>query len=138
MTPPPLSFTVAGQPIPQGSHRVIGSRVIPDARLTAWRTQVTRAAWDAITAADWQAPHDGPACLEMTFILPKPKRPRWQVPAVKPDLDKLLRAVGDALSPRDPALRILADDSRIVHTIATKGYGDTPGALITLTPLDLP
>jgi crossover junction endodeoxyribonuclease RusA len=118
-----LTFTTHGTPVPQGSHRLIGNRVIPDKRLVAWRALVTA---DAVTAAeeqDWDT-HDGPVVLRLTFWLPAPQRRRWPVPAVKPDLDKLTRAVGDALSPRDPALRVLTDDSRVVELHATKHYAD--------------
>jgi len=59
------------------------------------------------------------------------------VPHVKPDLDKLIRAVGDALAPyKQPG--VLKDDSRIVTWRATKDYDDAykSGALIYVSRVD--
>jgi Holliday junction resolvase RusA-like endonuclease len=118
-----LSFTVAGTPIPQGSHRLINNRVIPDKRLVAWRQLVTAEALTAAEQADWET-HDGPVVLRLQFYLPAPQKPRWWLPAVKPDLDKLARSIGDALAPKDPDQRVITDDSRIVELHAAKHYAD--------------
>lgn len=135
----PLVFFTAGTPVPQGSHRVIGSRVIPDKRLVAWRAEVTAEALTAAEAAGWEEPWDGPCALDLVFYLPRPKRPRWPWPAVRPDVDKLVRAVMDALCPRDPDLRVLGEDSRVIELHAIKRYADDDhpaGVHIELTPLE--
>jgi crossover junction endodeoxyribonuclease RusA len=54
-------------------------------------------------------------------------------PSVKPDADKLLRAVGDALTGV-----LIEDDARVVNIAGSKRYcvGDEPpGAIITIIPL---
>lgn len=132
-----LAFFVAGTPVPQGSMRAFGSRIIQSPEVKAWRGEVTAEALTAAEAAGWEEPWDGPCALDLVFFLPRPKRPRWPWPAVRPDLDKLARAVMDALCPRDPDLRVLAEDSRVVELRAIKHYADNDhpaGAHIELTP----
>jgi crossover junction endodeoxyribonuclease RusA len=99
------SFRVLGQPQPKGSWRYVGGRAIPASDATGeWEQRI------AITAAD-QARHlggplTGPLAVAYTFRVRMPaaraKVRRWReaevVPcSVRPDLDKLERAVGDAL-----------------------------------------
>lgn len=137
----PLAFFVTGTPVPQGSMRAFGSRIIQSPEVKAWRGEVTAEALTAAEAAGWEELWDGPCALDLIFYLPRPKRPRWPWPAVRPDVDKLARAVMDALCPRDPDLRVLAEDSRIVALTAIKRYadGDHPaGVHIELTPLEAP
>lgn len=78
------------------------------------------------------APIDGPVDVSMDFYLPRPKRPRYDVPAVKPDADKLARSILDGLE----GAGILKNDSRVTHLQATKHYANEatpPGADITIT-----
>jgi Holliday junction resolvase RusA-like endonuclease len=90
-------------------------------------------------------PLDRPLFIRCRFYLPRPKRPRWELPAVKPDGDKLLRAIQDALTdtperttrgkrprtiPAQPG--VVVDDSRFVSGTYTKYYSDAPGASITI------
>lgn len=78
------------------------------------------------------SPIDGPVDVSMDFYLPRPKRPRYDVPAVKPDADKLARSIFDGLE----AAGILKNDSRVTHLQATKHYAtntNPPGAHITIT-----
>ena len=94
--------------------------------LKGWRRTVA-------IAADRGIEFDAPVGVSLSFYLPKPKRPRWLVPAVKPDIDKLTRAVLDGLV--DGGL--LADDSRVVALKVTKHYvgEDTPnpGVIVAVT-----
>jgi len=62
--------------------------------------------------------------------MPKPKTVDSPLPSVAPDLDKLVRAVGDALA----IAGVYADDSRIVRISARKVYaqGIEPGASISV------
>ena len=66
-----------------------------------WRNRVTRAGLEEMWA-EWGAhPLDEPVLLVVDFHLPRPARPRFRDDAAtKPDLDKLTRAIGDALCPR--------------------------------------
>lgn len=134
-----LEIWVAGTPIPQGSKTgyVRGSRaVLVDAnkRLKPWRAAVRTAAEDAIRDAGWEI-LDEPCRVHLAFTMPCPKRPRWGAPAVKPDLDKLTRAVFDALTDAG----VWFDDSRVVSMEVTKTYEgeDTvPGVWVEVKPLN--
>jgi crossover junction endodeoxyribonuclease RusA len=77
-------------------------------------------------------PLDEPLELSVIFYLPRPKTATRNFPAVMPDLDKLIRAVGDSLSGL-----VYVDDSRIVSINAHKRYADDrgPGALIRVNTL---
>ena len=126
-----LNFTVHGKPIPQGSMTNFGrGRLVHKPELIAWRNKVLNEAKRVAKEADWPLNYDGPVRLSATFYLPKPQRPRWMLPAVKPDLDKLVRAIGDALSPRQ-GTGILKEDSRIVEVSAVKVYAEgEPGVSV--------
>ncbi|GAC1427746.1 MAG: hypothetical protein NVSMB5_22540 [Candidatus Velthaea sp.] len=65
-------------------------------------------------------PLDGPLDFCATFYLPRPKSTPQRIlrPAVKPDLDKLCRAIGDGLS------LLYVNDSRIVKWEADEFYAD--------------
>ena len=136
---PLFVFDVAGVPKAQGSVRVVtGHRIIHDSHdLSRWRDTIQMAAVDAARRADIDLPLDRPVHVKAVFWLPRPKTVRRLLPSTKPDLDKLIRAVGDALSPRVGA-RVIADDSRIVGWRAVKAYADgrRPGAHVEVFPVD--
>lgn len=126
-----FSFFVPGEPITEGSTRAFasGQRVVVThdrgPELTAWRIKVAHAAEAAAEAAYWEPRHDGPVEVWAEFRLPRPKSaPKSRKHAqTKPDLDKLQRAIGDALAPyKRPG--VLRDDSRIVAWSAVKRYAD--------------
>ncbi|MBQ9917401.1 MAG: RusA family crossover junction endodeoxyribonuclease [Microbacterium sp.] len=127
-----VSFFVAGIPVPQGSKTIArrGEKTwLRDAnagRLRPWRHLVAAASDRGVT-------FDAPVLVELTFVLPKPKRPRWLVPAVKPDIDKLTRSTLDGMV--DGGL--LYDDARVVELIIRKRYprvDEQTGVAITVTP----
>lgn len=123
---------IPGVPIPQGSVSVYGGRVVGvTPKLRAWRGQV-RAGTMARHAGD---PLDGPIRVAMAFQLTPPKRPRWWAPAVKPDLDKLIRAVLDSLSTTKAEAGVITDDARVVEIVAAKAYHATPGVMVTISPV---
>ena len=132
------SFFVPGTPAGQGSKRSVGNnQFIESSKHTMpWRHTIAATAGQYITA-----PSDKALIISCTFYFPRPKvhytskgilkatAPRFKV--TDPDLDKLLRAVGDALS------RGLAyfDDNQIIHWDTWKLYCDRneqPGLRITL------
>lgn len=125
------TIIVPGIPRPSGSKRafiVAGrARIAPDnPEQRNWQRLVTECAVEA-----WgdRPVILGPVCLEATFWFPRPKShyrtSGFLKPAhyagefclTKPDLDKLLRAVGDALSGI-----VWRDDSQVVQVRATKCY----------------
>ena len=139
-----FSFFVPGEPITEGSTRAFtsGQRVVVThdrgPELDQWRLKVAHAAQAAAQDAGWEPRYDGPVAVTAAFFLPRPKSAKKRlVPHVKPDLDKLIRAVGDALAPYKQ-LGVLKDDSRIVTWRATKDYDDAykSGALIYVSRVD--
>lgn len=96
--------------------------------LPAWRKAVT----DAARQVAPKQPLDEPVSVQAHFYLPRPQKPRFNVPAAHPDGDKLARAAGDAIE----AAGIIRNDSRITHWEIHKHYADQhnpPGAHITIT-----
>jgi Holliday junction resolvase len=114
-----VSFFVPGVPIPQGSKTafVVGNRaVVTDqnrVKLKPWRATVAN-------HADIARTFTGPVAVTLTFYMPRPQRPRWDKPAVKPDIDKLVRAALDGLT--DGGL--LEDDARVTNLRTWKRYAD--------------
>jgi crossover junction endodeoxyribonuclease RusA len=125
-----LVVWVPGHPRPQGSHRHVGHGILVDSSpdLKAWRKLVAWRAWEAAKAVDYQA-HTGPHAVELRFVVPAPKRdlPRlgrldraaWHVR--RPDLDKLTRAVFDALV----EAAVLVDDGLVSELVARKVLSGT-------------
>jgi len=117
-------MTVIGKPIPQGSKKVFNGRVVDvnAAELRQWRDLVARA-WDGPCTLQ-------PVSLVVDFYLSRPKghfgkkglRPSAPTdPSVRPDLDKLVRAVLDALT--GVAFR---DDAQVCGIRARKHYASPP------------
>ena len=120
---------IPGTPIPQGSKSVTRTGIMFEAnnRLKPWRETMSNAftAWTATFQGAWE-PYDGPLAVDVTFWMPRPQRPKYSLPAVKPDADKLCRALGDAMTTSG----LIADDARITTWHARKRYGDTPGIAV--------
>ncbi|RLU79261.1 hypothetical protein CTZ27_37085 [Streptomyces griseocarneus] len=133
------------RPAAQGSKRHVGKgRLIEQSRRVApWRAAVEAAARSAATEHGLDGPLDGPLSVEVTFTVRKPasapkRRRSWPITRDSGDLDKLQRAVFDALT----VAGVIADDSRIVEVTARKVYPvedigalDAPGARIRIVRL---
>lgn len=117
-----LTFTVPGIPIPQGSKKafVIKRRaVIVDdnaATLKPWRNTVKLAAQ---TAGAGSLPLEGALFVLLDFTMPRPKTVKRLRPHVKPDIDKLTRAILDALTDS----KVIGDDGQIVSLHVEQWYG---------------
>ena len=115
-----MKFTVPGQPVPQGSMSAVsrGSGVSMfhsnQAKLQAYRDAV---AWSA--KARLGEPIEGGVQIRVDFYVKRPQRPKQVDPITKPDLDKLVRAVLDALTGV-----CFADDSQVVMLTAFKLYAE--------------
>ena len=129
-----VSLSVTGDPASQGSHAIMRGRIVQvnSTKHKAWRKAIVQEAI-AILPDDWQ-PIDEPCELIVNFYMPKPASVKRSLPTVSPDLDKLIRAVGDSLTDSG----IVIDDSRIVRISARKLYaeGIEPGATILVRTLD--
>lgn len=138
-----IEFVVLGVPQPQGSKtrtRYGGMRE-DNAALMPWRDSVIAAARTAMSDGD--VPTElGPVGVEAMFLFARPRshygtgrnantiRPAAPIRyhAQKPDADKLLRALGDALT----IARVLRDDSQIASMTAFKQWADGPSMGVTV------
>lgn len=124
-----VEFTVHGIPAPQGSKRVFmvkGRPVLTDAskNLTPWRDSVASAAHEAARGEMF----DCPLFVHLHFRMPRPKTVKRVHPTVAPDLDKLERAVFDAMT----AGGLIRDDALIVSACVNKRYDDAPGVWVSV------
>jgi len=122
-----FTFRVFGEPAPQGSKRYVGNGrfIEASAKLKPWREAISHAAVSSFSGFAFT----DPVIVTVVFIMPKLKTVKRLWPSVAPDLDKLCRALGDGLS---VDANIIADDSLIVGWVASKVYGDAPGALVCI------
>lgn len=115
-----LSLFVAGDPAPQGSKRHVGGGVLVESckRLPQWRKDVRAACLDAEGLP--KARFDGAVNLHLEFVLSRPKglpKSKPTPPATKkPDLDKVARAIFDAMT----SAGVVRDDSYIVFSTLHK------------------
>lgn len=119
------SFWVGGHPRAKGSAQVFKGRLIGmDARTRAWQKQVRLVA----TREAPDSPMDALFYLSCRFVFVPPKKPKFTAaPGTKPDGDKLLRAVMDALTGV-----IYVDDSRVVRGAWSKEFGPDEGVDILI------
>ena len=123
---------IPGIPAPQGSKRHVGNGILIESskRVGPWRAVVAIAVGEQTTTV-----LDGPVRIELQFVMPRPKATpkRSTPPAVKkPDLDKLTRAVLDAITGVS-----YRDDSPVVDLVASKRIaelGEPPGLSLTVCP----
>lgn len=123
-------ITVAGVPAPKGSlrcSRTPAHALYEDnAKTKPWRKLVAQAARDSGIRADKHQPLD----VEITFTFDRPASVRRDLPAVKPDVDKLVRTVLDALEDAG----VLVNDSQVTDLIARKRYALTDPRDAALPP----
>jgi crossover junction endodeoxyribonuclease RusA len=127
-----VSFFVHGAVAGQGSMAAVPTR---DGRVwmkhdspktEPWRATVGYAARQKMRGREML---EGALVLTVRFWLPRPKSvPKSrEFPNKRPDLDKLCRAIGDALEGI-----VYANDSQICSLRADKHYGGAVGAEITV------
>jgi crossover junction endodeoxyribonuclease RusA len=146
-----IAFVVRGIPVPQGTARafVAGGRAViatdsnrANSPIGAWRTAIATEARQAIGEAELL---DGPVAIHVEFVFPRPKAhyraggeirldaPRYH--RSRPDADKLLRALLDAVTGV-----LIRDDSQVADAWAQKLYEDErirPGARVVVRSLEL-
>lgn len=119
-------FFVHGTPVPQGSMKafMVGghARITSDnTKLKPWREAVKSRAIDEMFISNIKR-IDAPVAIELEFRMPRPKsypkRIVW--PWRKPDLDKLVRGVFDALTEAS----VWTDDALVVCLHARKEFAD--------------
>jgi len=124
-----MRCTVYGDPRPKGSWRHVGGgRMVSAARgLGAWERAVRQAVEHHL---EEPRNHGDPMSVVLVFRLPRPKSRRGEVwHATRPDIDKLCRAVLDALT------GVVYDDDACVASLqAMSLYADAthpPGVTIS-------
>ncbi len=142
-----LSFWVSGVPATQGSKRVAVSRAgyaymfeATSRTLKPWRESIVSAAMLAVMPADVVRrrafPMVGAVHVELGFVLPRAKSNRdpYPVGARTGDIDKLARAVLDALAERTGA-GVFVNDSQVKTLNLDKRYarpGEEPGVSVSV------
>lgn len=129
-----VELFVPGKPAPQGSKRHIGRGILIESSkdLGPWRERVALAAHGAMCGRPLIT---GPVSVLLIFVLPRPKSApkRTTPPASKrPDLDKLARAILDAITNV-----VICDDAQVTNLHAFKRIAEideTPGARISMAP----
>jgi len=138
-----ISFDCVGRPVPQGSMTASYNRKqgvahvhhVQGTALALWRAELREAAANA-GAIKLLAP----LFVTIHFGIPRPKFQTelkrgqrivkmeyyYARPAIQPDLDKLIRAVLDALTGV-----CYDDDAQVVMLLATKQYGESTHVEIT-------
>ena len=129
-----VAFFVPGVPAPQGSKRLVrtkaGQTIMLDANsanLKEWRRAVT------LTAKQ----HPGswvkgqPLSVSLDFTMPATLKDRAGWCAVRPDLDKLVRAVFDGLTDAGA----IVDDSQVAVLTASKQRGIHCGVQVLIVAL---
>lgn len=150
-----IKLRVYGTPVPQGSVSAFAARkagaytgkiryVNDNPNTKSWRQAIVDAVEPGL---GWGAIPGQALAVKLVFILPRPAghfgsgknaaqvRPSAPaVPVVRPDLDKLCRAVLDALTDA----RVWADDSQVAALAAGKTYAgrdERPGVEIEVEAL---
>lgn len=115
-------FFVRGRPVPQGSLKFIQGRPIHVRAqdLALWRADIARNA-----QVNGYTPVSGAVRVSAMFVMKQPKSVTRVYPHVKPDLDKLIRAVLDGLTGV-----AYEDDCQVVVIESSKCYGPHEGAWI--------
>jgi len=140
-----VEFRAYGLPRPQGSMRAFlvgGKARITSATkgLSEWRRIVENAAQEQLSM--WTASPGEPVGVRLDFYMPRPrghygvrglKKSAPALPAKRPDIDKLIRAVFDAIKP------LIHDDAQVVWVLANKWYAseDEPaGVALKVFPMN--
>jgi Holliday junction resolvase RusA-like endonuclease len=147
----PVAFQVLGEPSPQAGMRPVpirdkagnvrGTRQVTTGgvNLASWRSEVSAASKAAAEAQGGML--DGPLKLTVIFRFQMPtSRPRWAkeqgflIRVASPDLDKLVRAAGDAMKVGG----LIRDDALfgITHSAKLEVWESWTGAAFKITSLD--
>ena len=114
-------FDILGKPVAKGSMQSLAykdktgrlrSRVFHSSQSKRWEKEIQ----DQIPEPTRL---EGAISVELVFYLERPKSAKRPRPYVRPDIDKLARAILDALTGH-----FYADDSQVVRLVSEKYYAD--------------
>jgi len=142
-----ISFTVYGTPVPKGSTTAypIMKNGEPVLSNTGRPVVVTQNAnpntkeWQRLVSLSAQEHrpeklYDGPVEVELNFYMFRPKSvsvKKRPMPTVKPDLDKLVRTILDALKGK-----LYSEDARVCRITTSKEYDDPPRVEIKVSEIE--
>ena len=135
-----LAFTARGVPIPKGSMKHIGNgRMVDQTKTKPWMKAVRQASM-LEAAIKGVGTIEVPVSVFIEFYFPRPLAAKNRLYPHKRsvgDIDKLSRAVLDALQPTKTEPGVLADDSLVVDLSAHKRYTESEmtGAYIAIREL---
>lgn len=147
MNAPQAQFRVWGNPVPQGSMKSYGpGRTVADNHkvLYPWRDKIAATIRQQVRGVYPIFPQGTPVILSAAFTLQAPqsvRKTKPNYPVVKPDLDKLLRALCDGIT----GSGLWADDNQALmfrnvsktYTANVLGASDSalsaPGVVVLLT-----
>jgi Holliday junction resolvase RusA-like endonuclease len=132
-----IEFFAFGTPVPKGSAKAFYN---PRARKVIvmqdnadkqkpWASNVGYAASQCMIGKPLMS---GAIALYLRFYMPAPKKNKRRFPTCRPDLDKLIRCVKDALTKV-----AWTDDSIVVKLDAAKEYGDRIGCDVRVSEIEL-
>jgi Holliday junction resolvase RusA-like endonuclease len=130
---PTLSIVVPGAAKPQGSKSafVINGRAVlveSSKNLKPRRERASRIIHDAAYQEKWvRVAKPDRVAVMVDFYFERPTSVTRKHFTIAPDLDKLFRFIGDALT---DAGNVFEDDSQITHISARKHYGDEAKTVI--------
>ena len=133
-----VTFTVHG--IPKAQPRV---KAFTRGKHAGVYTPAVADDWKTLVALECSrrrpaTPATGYVAVDLTFLLPRPKRPKADLPIGKPDVDNLAKAVLDVMT----ACGWWRDDSQITSLSVRKVYelpeGGWSGVLVDVELMDLP
>lgn len=125
------SFSVVTQPEPKGSKRLVRAHGVARMIDASPKTRVFEQAVATEASRVRPAlPTEWPVRVDLTFRMQRPKSAPARVlyPAKKPDIDKLVRAVLDALTVGG----IWRDDAQVVELVARKRFDHVAGVDISV------
>ena len=136
-----ISFTVYGNPIPQGSKQPFTFKDKNTGKVRASLSDSSGknlATWrnDVSVIAQQNRPEnifDDAVSVTLRFFFVRPKsisEKKRPYPNVKPDVDKITRAIFDAMKGK-----IYTDDARVCDLVVKKRYDTTPRVEIEVEPL---
>jgi crossover junction endodeoxyribonuclease RusA len=128
-----LSTFVPGRPAPQGSKRYVGNGISIESSkaVKPWRADIR----EHVAALHAGPPLQGALSVRLEFVMPRPSScPKRFTPAAtkRPDVDKLARAVLDALG----SARLWGDDAQVVQLVVLKRlaeFGEASGCHIQVS-----
>jgi len=128
-----VSFTVFGKCEPQGSSRQFRGRITSaNPKLKPWRQMVADTMWVENHCLPFQGTGKESYRVGLHFALERPiSVPKSRTaPTVKPDLDKLVRAILDS------GTGILwKDDAQVIEIVARKVYGSPARVIVEIEEL---